>query len=142
MHPHRRSRLLALAEQRPAAATTRRWILLNAMFSAAYEKADEVITAVGLEILSRGPEYAVLNDPERGACLMIKDEFAIAGPRDHPDSLLWWEPRFGVDVGPDVSEEKLWHSVRRNWLFDTLLAADRGRCAPDRLDRLREVSPR
>ena len=94
--------------------------LLKAMVSTAYEKADEVIAAVELEILSRGLEYTVLNDPERGAGLMIKVELALAAPRDYPDTLLCWEPRFEIDFGPDVSEQELWHYVRRHWLFEKL----------------------
>ena len=94
--------------------------LLKAALSAAYEKADDVITAVGLKILSRGPEYTALNDPERGAGLKVKGELALAAPRDYPDTLLCWEPRFEIAFGPDVSEQELWHYVRRHWLFEKL----------------------
>ena len=93
---------------------------LEAAVSSTYEEAEEAIAAVELKLLNRGLEYTVLNEPGRDAGLRIDVEFAFAAPRDYPDTLLCWESCFHLGFGADVSEQVLWHYVRRHWLFEKL----------------------
>lgn len=92
---------------------------LKAAVSAAYEKACEVVTNVGLEIRRKALEYTVVNTPGLGDGLKIDVEFVLAAPLDGSEA-VFADRHCYFGYGAEASEEFLLDSARRYWLCGKL----------------------